>query len=196
MTSTGTEAAEDQRRHARPSPEATLITSCLAVCLAQIALAMPATLNGLFQESLHPVGSQLTWISDAFLLPVTVLELAFGLLGDLFGRKRLLIGGAGLLAAGEVVAATAGGVAQLWAGQLLGGLGAAALFPTTLVMVAAGTHTPRDRAQGIAVWTASAFDDTTTELDDNGQVVAGLAVEREPIPCPAENQATVGDRTP
>lgn len=114
--------------------------------LAQIALAMAATLNGLFQESLHPVGSQLTWISDAFLLPVTVLELAFGVLGDLFGRKRLLIGGAGLLAHGEVVAATAGGVAQWWAGQLLGGLGAAELFPTTLVMVAAGTHTPRDRA--------------------------------------------------
>ncbi|GAA2619272.1 MFS transporter [Streptomyces tubercidicus] len=146
------------RRRLRAAPSArtaTLITSCLAVCLAQIALAMPATLNGLFQESLHPVGSQLTWISDAFLLPVTVLELTFGVLGDLFGRKRLLVGGAGLLAVSELVAATANGIPQLWAGQFLGGLGAAALFPTTLAMVAAGTHTPRDRARGIAVWTAS-----------------------------------------
>ncbi|WP_414505833.1 MFS transporter [Streptomyces sp. NEAU-L66] len=157
MTSPRTKAVVGQRRfrYAPSARTATLITSCLAVCLAQIALAMPATLNGLFQESLHPVGSQLTWISDAFLLPVTVLELTFGVLGDLFGRKRLLVGGAGLLAVGEVVAATAVGVPQLWAGQLLGGLGAAALFPTTLAMVAAGTHTPRDRARGIAVWTAA-----------------------------------------
>jgi len=133
----------------------TLIASCLAVCLAQIALAMPATLNGLFQQDLHPVGAQLTWISDAFLLPVTVLELTFGVLGDLFGRKRLLVGGAGLLTIGELVSSTAGGIPQLWAGQILSGLGGAALFPTTLAMVAAGTHTHRDRARGIAVWAAA-----------------------------------------
>jgi hypothetical protein len=55
----------------------TLIAGCLAVCLAQIGIAIPATLNGLFQADLHPIGSQLTWISDAFLLPVAVLELTW-----------------------------------------------------------------------------------------------------------------------
>ncbi|HEY3753243.1 MAG TPA: MFS transporter [Pseudonocardiaceae bacterium] len=133
----------------------TLIAGCLAVCVAQIGLAIPATLNGLFQADLQPVGSQLTWISDAFLLPVTVLELTFGVLGDLFGRKRLLVGGAGLLALGEFVAAVASGVQVLWVGQALAGLGAAALFPTSLAMIAAGTHTTQDRARGIAVWAAA-----------------------------------------
>ncbi|HEX3790472.1 MAG TPA: MFS transporter [Pseudonocardiaceae bacterium] len=133
----------------------TLIAGCLAVCVAQIGLAIPATLNGLFQSDLHPIGSQLTWISDAFLLPVTVLELTFGVLGDLFGRKRLLVGGAGLIAVGELVASLAGGVHQLWVGQALAGLGAAALFPTSLAMIAAGTHTTRDRARGIAIWAAA-----------------------------------------
>ena len=33
-------------------------------------------------------------ILDAFLVPVCLFELAFGALGDLFGRKRLLAGGA------------------------------------------------------------------------------------------------------
>jgi MFS family permease len=136
-------------------PVGTLVAGCLAVCLAQIGLAMPATLNGLFQEHLHPVGSQLTWISDAFLLPVAVLELSFGVLGDLFGRKRLLIGGALLLCAGETVAATASGIHQLWTGQALAGLGAAALFPTSLAMIAAGTHGAAQRARGIAVWASS-----------------------------------------
>ncbi|UXY19472.1 MFS transporter [Streptomyces cynarae] len=136
-------------------PIGTLVAGCLAVCLAQIGLAMPATLNGLFQEHLHPVGSQLTWISDAFLLPVAVLELSFGVLGDLFGRKRLLVGGAALLCAGEIVAASASGIHQLWVGQALAGLGAAALFPTSLAMIAAGTHTGPQRARAIAVWASS-----------------------------------------
>ncbi|WP_030379138.1 MULTISPECIES: MFS transporter [unclassified Streptomyces] len=136
-------------------PLGTLLAGCLAVCLAQIGLAMPATLNGLFQEHLRPVGSQLTWISDAFLLPVAVLELSFGVLGDLFGRKRLLVGGAALLCAGEVVAATATGIHQLWTGQALAGLGAAALFPTSLAMIAAGTRTGAQRARSIALWASS-----------------------------------------
>ncbi|MEY9835123.1 MFS transporter [Streptacidiphilus sp. EB103A] len=133
----------------------TLLAGCLAVCLAQIALAIPATLNGLFQQDLHPIGSQLTWISDAFLLPVTVLELTFGVLGDLFGRKRLLVGGSALIVAGEAAAAAAHGVHLLWVGQALAGLGAAALFPTSLAMIAAGTRTHRDRARSISVWAAS-----------------------------------------
>jgi MFS family permease len=132
----------------------TLIAGCLAVCLAQIGIAIPATLNGLFQADLHPIGSQLTWISDAFLLPVAVLELTFGVLGDLFGRKRLLVGGAVLMAIGETVAAAGTGVYQLWVGQALAGLGAAALFPTSLAMLAAGTRTHKERAKVIAIWAA------------------------------------------
>ncbi|MET8213043.1 MFS transporter [Streptomyces sp. NPDC005373] len=133
----------------------TLIAGCLAVCLAQIGIALPATLNGLFQEHLHPVGSQLTWISDAFLLPVTVLELTFGVFGDLFGRKRLLVGGALLLGAGETLAAAAPGVHQLWAGQALAGLGAAALFPTSLAMIAAEATDLARRTRSIALWASS-----------------------------------------
>ena len=116
----------------------TVVAALFAVCLAQIGLAMPATLNGVFQQVLHPVGSELTWISDCSLLPITVLELTFGVLGDLFGRKRLLLGGAALLAVGEVISGTAAGVHQMWVGQIIAGLGCAALFPTSLAMLVAG----------------------------------------------------------
>jgi MFS family permease len=147
------------REHSDPGtarlPIGTLIAGCLAVCVAQIALAIPATLNGLFQEDLHPIGSQLTWISDAFLLPVTVLELTFGVLGDLFGRKQLLVGGWSLIVVGEVVPAASHGVHLLWAGQAIAGLGAAALFPTSLAMVAAGTRTHQARSRAIATRAAS-----------------------------------------
>lgn len=140
----------------------TLVAAAFGILLAQLALAMPAVLNGLFQQDLGTSASQLTWISDAFLVPVTLFELTFGVLGDLFGRKRLLVGGAAVLALGELIGMltplsgpTDLRVAILLIGQVLTGLGAAALMPTTLAMVAAGTHTPRDRARAISFWAAA-----------------------------------------
>jgi MFS family permease len=141
----------------------TLVSAAIAVCLAQVALAIPAVLNGMFTADLGPTSSQLTWITDAFLVPVCLLELTFGVLGDLFGRKRLLVIGAVVLAVGEAVAiATPGAgsstgtrVLVLWIGQAIAGVGAAALFPTSLAMVAAGTHTARHRAGSVSVWAAA-----------------------------------------
>ena len=141
----------------------TLIAAVIAVCLAQMALATPAVLNGLFQQDLGSSSAQLTWISDAFMVPVCMLELSFGVLGDLFGRKRLLVGGALVLAVGESISVLTPGAGLpisvrmlvLWSGQAIAGLGAAAMFPTSLAMIAAGTHTAHDRARSISVWAAA-----------------------------------------
>jgi MFS family permease len=132
----------------------TIAAALFAVCLAQIGLAMPATLNGTFQTVFSPTGSELTWISDCSLLPITVLELTCGVLGDLFGRKRLLIGGAVTLAIGEAISASAGNVHILWIGQIIAGIGCAALFPTTLAMLVAGDRPAASRAKMIALWAA------------------------------------------
>ncbi|HYK32364.1 MAG TPA: MFS transporter [Streptosporangiaceae bacterium] len=141
----------------------TLIAAVIAVVLAQMALAIPAVLNGLFQQDLGTSSAQLTWISDAFLVPVCVLELSFGVLGDLFGRKRLLVIGALVLAAGEAIALLTPGTSLptstrtmvIWTGMAIAGIGAAALFPTSLAMVVAGTHTPRARARAVSIWAAA-----------------------------------------
>jgi MFS family permease len=141
----------------------TLIAAVIAVCLAQMALATPAVLNGLFQQDLGSSSAQLTWISDAFMVPVCMLELSFGVLGDLFGRKRLLVGGALVLAVGESISVLTPGAGfpisvrmlVLWTGQAIAGLGAAAMFPTSLAMIAAGTHTAHDRARSISIWAAA-----------------------------------------
>ena len=77
--------------------------------------------------------------------------------------SRLLIIGAVVLAVGEVIAVATPGagsstgtrVLVLWIGQIVSGVGAAALFPTSLAMVAAGTHTSRHRAGSVAIWAAA-----------------------------------------
>jgi len=141
----------------------TMIAAAIAVCVGQVALAIPAVLNGLFQLDLGTSASQLTWISDAFLVPVTLFELTFGVLGDLFGRRRLLVGGALILAAGELISVLTPGagtstgtrVLVLWIGQAIAGVGAAALFPASLAVVAAATHNARERGRVIAVYAAA-----------------------------------------
>jgi MFS family permease len=141
----------------------TLVAAAFAVALAQIGLSIPAVLNGMFQLDLATSSTQLTWISDAFLVPITLFELTFGVVGDLFGRKRLLAAGSLLMVAGGLLAFMTPGpgvghgtrVAVLFTGQAIAGLGASAIFPTSVAMLAAGTHNVRDRSKAISVWAAA-----------------------------------------
>jgi MFS family permease len=162
MTNTAANPAETAESRPRLTP-GTLTAAALAVAVAQIGLSIPAVLNGMFQQDLGTSSTQLTWISDAFLVPITLLELTFGVCGDLFGRKRLLAIGGLLMTVGAVVSFFTPGpstghdtrVAVLFTGQAIAGIGAAAIFPTSVAMLAAGTHTIRDRSRAISVWAAA-----------------------------------------
>ncbi|NKQ51847.1 MFS transporter [Amycolatopsis sp. K13G38] len=137
------------RKQAYP---ATVVAGCFAVLLAQVAYSLPGALNGTFQQEFQANGAQLTWITAAFAIPMVVFELTTGVIGDLFGRKRLLQAGALLTVAGSLVCYSAGTVAVLWIGQIVGGLGAAILYPTSLAMLAAASPTQEARSRAIAVW--------------------------------------------
>jgi MFS family permease len=135
-----------------PGYAGTLAAACGAVFVAQVANALPASLNGLFQLDLHTHGSQLTWITAAFMIAVVCFEFTFGVLGDLFGRRRLIVAGTALVAAGSAVAALAPTVQMLWVGAALNGLGAGAMFPGSLTAITAATRTMRQRAHAVALW--------------------------------------------
>lgn len=69
----------------------TLIACCLAVAAAQLCITVPSPINGEIQAAFGASGSQVAWVTSAFILPTAILELNFGVVGDLFGRKRLLV---------------------------------------------------------------------------------------------------------
>lgn len=135
----------------------TLIAAITACFLAQVGVSIPAVINGYINQDLHLSSTTLTWVSDAFMVPVTLLELSFGVVGDLFGRKRLLAIGSVLVLAGGLLSffTPSGETAILLTGQVIAGTGAAAIFPTSVAMLAAGTHTVRDRAHAISIWAAA-----------------------------------------
>jgi MFS family permease len=120
--------------------------------VAQVAYSLPGALNGTFQQSFAISGAELTWISAAFATTMVVFELTFGVLGDLFGRKRLLLGGALLIVAGAAVCASAHEVHLMWIGQAVAGIGAGALYPISLAMLAAVAPDAQARAKAIALW--------------------------------------------
>ncbi|MFI9605039.1 MFS transporter [Streptomyces sp. NPDC052043] len=130
----------------------TLVAACSAVFVAQASSSIPSTLNGLFQSDLGATGDQITWITAAFMIAVVVFEFTFGVLGDLFGRKKLVIAGTAVLLVGNIVCATATQPHALWIGAGLMGLGAGAMLPGSLSLAAAVTRTSRTRAKAVAIW--------------------------------------------
>jgi MFS family permease len=136
----------------RGSVRATFIAAYSAVTLAQITNALPGALNGTFAVEFHTSGAGLTWIAGMFMMGIVVFELSWGVLGDLFGRKKLLYAGAVVSVAGSVLAALATTTEMMIAAQAVGGIGAGILFPISLSMIAAITPDHRARAKVIATW--------------------------------------------
>src|ERR1700733_15051141 len=66
-----------------------------AISLAAIAFSLDLTVLNLalptLSKALHASTSQLEWIADVYALALAVLTLPAGMLGDRFGRKRLLV---------------------------------------------------------------------------------------------------------
>src|ERR1035441_1509870 len=87
------------------------------------------------QISLIAGVQDLQWIVDAYMLVFAVFMLTGGTLGDIFGRKKVLLSGVAIFVAGSLVAAFSDTVGMLVAGRIIMGLGAAASEPGTLSMI-------------------------------------------------------------
>ncbi len=63
------------------------------------------------QADLHAGVSALQWVVGAYALTFAGLMLGFGMVGDEFGRKKVMLGGAGVYCAGALISALAPGAA-------------------------------------------------------------------------------------
>jgi EmrB/QacA subfamily drug resistance transporter len=98
--------------------------------------------------------TELQWIVDSYVLVFAAMLLPAGLLGDRFGRKRLLLAGMAVFAAASMLGAVAEGPGQLIAARAFMGAGAAiimALSMSTLPVI----FPPEERTRAVAIWTAS-----------------------------------------
>ncbi|WP_405485542.1 MFS transporter [Nocardia sp. NBC_00511] len=109
---------------------------------------------GAVQSDLHAGVVSLQWVVNAYTLVFASLMLTAGSLGDRWGRKRVMIAGLAVFAAGSVVSALAGSVAVLIAGRAIMGLGAAASEPGTLSVIRHVFPDRGERARALGAWAA------------------------------------------
>ncbi|MEU8872204.1 MFS transporter [Streptomyces javensis] len=120
----------------------------LAVALAQflvmlvmsiVNVALPAIQTGLDFEP-----DQLQWVVNSYALTFGGLLLLGGRAADVFGQRRLLVGGTVLFAVASLVGGLAQNDVQLLAARVVQGAGAAAMAPAALALL---TTTHRDGAE-------------------------------------------------
>ena len=106
------------------------------------------------QSKLHAGVSQLQWVVGGYALAFASLMLICGSLGDNFGRKRVMLIGVVVFCAGSLVCAFAGTPAELIAGRVVMGVGAAGSEPSTLSMIRHIYPDKRIRARALGAWAA------------------------------------------
>ncbi len=107
---------------------------------------------GSVQSDLHAGVTALQWVVSAYALTFAAAMLGFGMVGDEFGRKRVMLAGVGIFCAGSVLSALAPNVGVLIAGRAVMGLGAAASEPGTLSMLRHMYTDERTRTRALGVW--------------------------------------------
>ena len=97
----------------------------------------------------------LQWVISAYAIAFGGPLLLAGRLSDLVGRRRVFLAGMVLFTVGSVLGGLATTPALLIGARIVQGLGAAALFPSTLALVNTTFAEGRPRDRALAIWAAA-----------------------------------------
>ncbi|WP_040921986.1 MFS transporter [Saccharomonospora xinjiangensis] len=131
-------------------------------------LAMPRV-----SQALNPSADQALWILDIYGFAVGSLLIAFGNIGDRYGRLKLLMTGASFFGIGSAAAALAPTPELLVAARALMGIAGATLLPSALAVLSELFTNPKRRAQAIGIFAA-----TFAAGFAIGPIIGGVLLER------------------
>src|SRR5215471_3991981 len=171
-----TEAAGRSRHGSQRAVGARKGPILAALCLAALIINIDVTIVNVALPSLvRELGATTTslqWVVDAYTLVFAALILAAGSLSDRVGRKGMLLLGLGVFGAGSLAGSLATSSEQLIAARVVMGLGAAAIFPSTLSLISNVFTERKERAKAIGLWGA-----TTGVGVATGPIVGGWLLE-------------------
>jgi EmrB/QacA subfamily drug resistance transporter len=131
-----------------------LAVLCVVLFLTFLDNTIVSVALGNVQTQLHAGVAGLQWVVGAYALTFAGAMLGFGMVGDEFGRKRVMIIGIVIFCLGSVLAALAPSIGVLIAARAVMGFGAAASEPGTLSMLRHVFTNERERGWAVGVWTA------------------------------------------
>lgn len=118
--------------------------------LTILNLALPA-----ISADLHPSASQILWIVDIYGFMVSGWLITMGTLGDIIGRRKLLLIGAALFGLASIAAAFSSSAAMLITMRALLGVAGATVAPSTLSLIRNMFHDDKERTFAISIWITS-----------------------------------------
>jgi len=144
----------------------TMLLSSLGTSIANVGLP---TLSKAFNASFQEV----QWVVLAYLLAITTLIVSVGRLGDLMGRRRLMLAGLFLFTFASTLCALAPTLLMLIGSRALQGLGAAIMMSLTMAFV--GDAVPKEKT-GSAMGLLGTMSAIGTALGPSlgGLLIAGL----------------------
>lgn len=123
--------APASRSSGTAAPFAALLVAVLSFSLMQ-TMVVPALPD--LQREFDASPTAVSWVLSSFLLTASVATALLGRVGDLFGKRRVLIASLGVFAVGTLLAALSGSLALLIAARAVQGVGSAA-FPLAFGIV-------------------------------------------------------------
>jgi EmrB/QacA subfamily drug resistance transporter len=144
-------AGRFRERHGRT---AALAAVCAILFLTFLDNTIVSVALADIQSSLGASVPELQWIVDGYMLAFAALMLTGGTLGDLLGRKKVMLAGVAIFCGGSVMSALATGTSLLIAGRVVMGVGAAASEPGTLSLIRHIYPERQARARALGVWAA------------------------------------------
>ncbi len=147
---------------------AVLVVSLLIVVLDNTVLniALPT-----IQKDLKATPAELVWSIDSYILVFAALLFTWGVLGDRYGRKRVLVIGLVIFAIGSAASAFASTPGMLIGFRAIMGIGGAAVLPTTLAIITV-VFPPYERGKAIGAWAGAVGAAVAV-----GPVLGGLLLE-------------------
>ncbi len=146
-----------------------------AVCLGAFMLLVDVTIVTValpdMASGMHTGFASLQWVMDVYALALAALLLGAGSLADRFGRRAVYLGGLGLFATSSLACGLASGPGALIAFRAVQGVGAAAMFATTMALL---SHAYQGRDRGIAFGVWGAVNGAAAAA---GPIIGGLLTE-------------------
>ncbi|MEV5897723.1 DHA2 family efflux MFS transporter permease subunit [Nonomuraea fuscirosea] len=104
------------------------------------------------QRDLGLTISGLEWIVSSYILVFAGLMLAGGRLADVYGARRVFLGGLAVFTLASLAAGLATSGGMLIAARAVQGVGAALLTPTALALISQIFPDPAERGRAVGVW--------------------------------------------
>jgi len=130
----------------------TLGAMCFPLFMANLDNTVVSLVLPKIQTSLGSNFSGLQWVLNAYTLAAASLVLISATLGNIYGRKRVFLTGLVIFMMASVVCGLSPSGGILIAGRTLQGIGAAALIPTSLFILADTFPKPKEKAKALVIW--------------------------------------------